>query len=744
MNTDTVETTIIDGDILETTFEAVGTEFDRFTYALICESSGEFIEAVPYVYARNIPRLVLEIIPLTEYPTQQKYAIRNEVLCVKSDMVESIIRLVRTQESTISVVYRQVQDYRQLNAFDGTIRTVISKQLRAFFSSIRVGNTSGEGIFWLPENYAGDTNEDEDIIETDYEDRTRRNICAHIRSRPLPMAHLIPVSLEDSIMLRELITLMPEIDDYAQQTHFVPFLRHDINNSGLKTLMAEEFRCVKNEEVITPEANFIFTEEHMNDTTKPTITEARANLRYYVGDYLDELDLSQSFITGSAISASIIRSNHIHGEYTREVMIDLLYPKVLTQLSPEDLTRLRTDNVDVWNIMAISNTEGKMVKGDDIMTFTIKSGSDVDIAIDNTVSDDEYREIVNKHFTTIKRYCPYVKMVENLKAKGDWTYLIYTDNPDYVPVFRTVELYRSSFRNICTHHVGAVRGCFTSQWSDRPQFYLTASAMWTSFHKSTPNYHYFAGKKSNPQDVIIKNLQRGIRVSDEVLDGLIRNYISDKNIELSKFPLYKGRNVPYSVFSGGLEYPFVREEIQRLAREEARRRQRAADQDRQRFARENERREREERQRIQRENEKRAREERKRVTREVEQALFLGRNDIVLPDGITPQQPIRPLGTPVYDHTVAGDGLRNPGLTLPKNNGPTRDGAKLEGPISDDTNFMGMPLQPNTTLQGTNGTQVRIPQANISTALLQGTNGTQVRIPQANISTVHIPAIPRL
>lgn len=89
--------------------------------------------------------------------------------------------------------------------------------------------------------------------------------------------------------------------------------------------------------------------------------------------------------------------------------------------------------------------------------------------------------ITQRHFDVIRHYYPYVKIREYTKPKGDWNYVIYTDDPRYIPVFRTVEIYRSSFRNICSNHVGAVRGCFTSRWSQRPEFYLTSSAVMTGF-----------------------------------------------------------------------------------------------------------------------------------------------------------------------------------------------------------------------------------------------------------------------
>jgi hypothetical protein len=179
--------------------------------------------------------------------------------------------------------------------------------------------------------------------------------------------------------------------------------------------------------------------------------------------------------------------------------------------------------------------------------------------VDNTVTDDQYRAIAASHFETIRKYYPAVAIREYTKPKGDWNYVIYMTDLTLVPYFRQVEIYRSSFRNICSHHVGAVRVAYTSHWSNAgavPHFYCTASAMWTFKYHQTPNYHYFAGRKSNPQDIIIKYKMRGIDVADEVLKELIDHYIVQRNIVIRVLPFYSGRNVPYSLFAAAQEYQY--------------------------------------------------------------------------------------------------------------------------------------------------------------------------------------------
>lgn len=567
-------TTIIDGDILEDTFEEFGHVYDRFTHIIVCDMSGTAIRAVPYTYARNIRRVreSVSVVSLQTHPAFSEYAIKDELLQVISLNPEILYSLIDKQDAIVPALHQELHELEQLEILEESSAESLGNRLILFLKSIKVGNFSGEGVFWLPENYTheGEDSEDDQGDNEDYEDYIRRVICVHIKCRRLPMAHIMPISSDRLLMMTELIDSLNnynlDIRHHIAQSHFVPLLksRWNINEYALKTLMAEEFRCVKNEEHVDCNNCFIFDESHMkiSENTVP-IEEAHERLRYYVGDYLNDLDMSHSFITGSAITACLIKTSVDHSIESWEERIDILYPKIITEFEPEVLETLRDENITLWNIRAVSETEGVMVKGQKSYSFAIKAGSDVDIAVDNTVSDEQYRQIAQNHFEVIRLYYPYVKLREYTKPKGDWNYIIYTDDPCYIPAFRPVEIYRSSFRNICSHHVGAVRGCYTSRWSTEgnPMFYLTASGVWTSMFHSTPNYHYFAGRKSNPQDIIVKNMQRGVNIADEILSEKITNYIDRKGIKLSHMPFYCGTGVPFSVFAASYEWKDYQEQL---------------------------------------------------------------------------------------------------------------------------------------------------------------------------------------
>ena len=559
--------------------EGFRTRCDKFTHVIVCDPEGVAVGGVPYMYARNISYVTknMAIVPSQTHPTCGKFSVRGELLQVTSHNPQAIFSLVAKQDAVVPNIHEELYDLQKLDSFDVESTRAMVNRLVCFLKSIRLQDSYGDSLYWAPENYQEEGEECEQMNGEAYEDYTRRAICSHIKSAPLPMTRITPISDDRLDMMSEIMDLFHNTHDVIEEgisyTHFAPILRNskNIRRSALRTLMSEEFRCIKNDEYVDGNSCFVFNESHMRKVkgTVP-VDEAHERMGYYVGDYLRDLDMSHSFITGSAITACIIKTGVDEKIEHWDKRIDVLYPKVLTTFDPIVHESLKNENVALWNIRAVSQTEGLMVKRGESVSFTIKDGSDVDIAVDNTVSDEEYRQIAQGHYETIKRYYPYVKLREHTKPKGDWNYVVFTDDPLYIPVFRTVEIYRSSFSNICSHHVGAVRGCYTSLWSDTPQFYLTASAMWTSMHRSTPNYHYFAGRKSNPQDIIIKNMQRGIGVSDERLRELIDEYIDRKNIVLSHMPFYCGIGVPSSVFSASLEWKEYRDIV--LAREARRRR----------------------------------------------------------------------------------------------------------------------------------------------------------------------------
>jgi hypothetical protein len=560
-----------DSVILENTFSDHTGKHDYFPHLIVTDLSLNPKGVVKYIYAIYNQRIREGIgyAPAQNFPGYEEYAVNGNVIYFPSSQPDIFIGIINRRENFIPDLYQEVREAGQVEILDEATADSIIVRLISFLSTMKIGSYNGQGIMWYPENYQGSIDEAEQRPNEEYEEYTRRRICNHIKSRPLPMARFPSIPEEHIQYLNEMMSSLAnhrDITNVVSKSYFATVFRHrsDMNVFALRSLMTDEFRCIKNNEVVDNNSIFIFTDEQLDTygTTIPT-KEARNILRMYVGDYLDQLDLSRSYITGSAMTAAIIQTRR-HNELKVDEMIAIHYPVILTSMSTSDLSRFHDgENINLWNPRAISTKEGVLSKGAESISFTIRPGSDVDIAIDNSVTDEEYDQIANRHYEIIRQYHPYVKMQKIMKPRGDWNYVIYTDDPQFLPIFRTVEMYRTTFRNICSHHVGAVRGCYTSRWTESPQFYLTASAIYTSHAHATPNYHYFAGKKSTPQDVIVKNLQRGIDVLDQVLGEIIADYMRTKNIELSYLPFYLGKNVPYSIFAAGIEYSYAIETLRR-------------------------------------------------------------------------------------------------------------------------------------------------------------------------------------
>jgi hypothetical protein len=489
---------------------------------------------------------------------------KEEVLYLQldADIKSNMISVIRRRMQFISDIYQEIKAANVCTLPEFDSRRFVDA-LCSHLASLTLSCEYGSGIFWCPENYIGDVDESE-INIMNREDYYRRLICGQVRATPLPMAHIYPLPSEEIDQLAEIINILrnDRLEEMVGKTPYVRALcrymamrsHYRLPRSAYISLMADEFRCVKTEDVVTPDVPFIHTDEQLSSLITHSPERARELLGYYIGFPVEEFDLSRSMITGSAMSACLMsRSPSSSPEQT----IDVLYPPVITVVSEQDQIRLR-ENLGNWDIRALSRDQGIATCAGQTIEFTIKSGSDVDIAVDDTVTDDEFEAIAHNHLAVVRRVYPTAQLSRYDKPKGDWNYLIYIDEPDLRPVFREIEIYRSNLRNICSHHVGSVRGCYTAMWSEEPRFYITTSALWTYANGMTPNYHYFAGRKSNPQDVIIKNMQRGFEIAhgyrrNDGLYDIIQEYIEAANIRLSSSPFYTGRNVAFSLFSAHLE-----------------------------------------------------------------------------------------------------------------------------------------------------------------------------------------------
>lgn len=288
--------------------------------------------------------------------------------------------------------------------------------------------------------------------------------------------------------------------------------------------------------------------------------DARRNLDEYLGGYLDLLDLTKSYITGSAAMSSVLAPPfrwrfESHAEY-----LSSFYPPVYTAAAdPAALSVALAAMTREWQAReelrryseldasyplftfgemvgdhgtikfaaiahSFANLPNKFV--DELLrgtehTFTITPGADVDIAID--AEGDAFDAIAEGHFRAIQQVFPATRLERIERGRAPMYRVVSTEAPGKVAGFREVEMYPAGWADICTHHVGMVRLAFTAA-SGAPQFHLAASCLRAGLDRGVHNYYYFASRKVEPQEVVLKYAARGyppLHFPGELKDGLL-------------------------------------------------------------------------------------------------------------------------------------------------------------------------------------------------------------------------------
>jgi hypothetical protein len=333
-------------------------------------------------------------------------------------------------------------------------------------------------------------------------------------------------------MLREILAFIPAAEQnivigLIERSPFVSALKGTphLSEIGLEILIAEEHRWIQGGDPVDPTSPFIFDLESFAClSANPEVSkQAYQNLGYYVGSYLDDLDLSRSCLTGDAIRAAVFQTRVDHLFETTPDRIEILFPIILTSMDSSDHERIRIDDPRSWTLQIRDATHGCATR-DSSLSFQWWHGSYVTLAIDPTLASEEVEVIARNHYATIRARCPFVKF----KAEGSHRYLIYTDDLDHIPKFRPVEILPCEW---VTH-----AGAYTSKWNvgaTAPQFYLPASGVWMSkYFEMSPG--------SAPTGHPYQNL---MWISEDVPDGVKYSYL----------PFHSGRNIPTSIFGAQVE-----------------------------------------------------------------------------------------------------------------------------------------------------------------------------------------------
>ncbi len=304
--------------------------------------------------------------------------------------------------------------------------------------------------------------------------------------------------------------------------------------AALKALCDEELACVSDRAEggrVTPEAPFVLPLGELGhaysifrDPDAPrrrvplfAADEAARNLDVYLGGYLEHLDLSRSYITGSAALSSALRPGRRLAFDSHADYLSVYYPDRYTSFdSPRAFAALATASVDErlngerTPPFLVFEGERPAVSPpgtEDRFTFSTRPGSDVDIVVD--AEGEEFEEVARSHLGAVRRRFPDAVLVRVDREKSP----LYRIDPGPVRPegFREVEIYPGSWAKIMTHHVGMARLAYTAAGAEAPRFLLAASCALSAAVGGSVNYYYFCSRKTTPQEIILKYVARGFR-----------------------------------------------------------------------------------------------------------------------------------------------------------------------------------------------------------------------------------------
>ena len=196
------------------------------------------------------------------------------------------------------------------------------------------------------------------------------------------------------------------------------------------------------------------------------IDEIKKRLNIFIGGYLNDLDLSKSAITGSAMTACPIITKYETRCKNFEEFIDIFYGKTTTIPEFPDFNRFLSNYYEFYQEGDEKNNqikEGKLLVAR--QSFKITGGTDVDILV-NTNDIKEFDMIAEKHINVIRKHYPQVMIKQIVVHSGGHKYKVQFPNHEQ----RDVEIYMASVDNIVSYHLGCVRAYYSSIHENRSEF----------------------------------------------------------------------------------------------------------------------------------------------------------------------------------------------------------------------------------------------------------------------------------
>lgn len=246
-----------------------------------------------------------------------------------------------------------------------------------------------------------------------------------------------------------------------------------------------------------------------------SVEAARMRLDAFAGGYVADLDLSESYISGSAIFVAMAHVwDHefmfdTFGEYL-EVWWPARSTAPVRGMKLADLAgKFDALNANACPVSVKSQPETgdvTLAVGSEEYTYKFGEGSDVDIAV-VADSPEKLESVARKHYAVIRARYPEVEL-----AKHERRWRIISGAGSAAPI-RPVEIYmvHSQWR-WCTHHLPFARGAYTAcglPSGSAPRFLLAASFLQAISAKYIGNdYRYFASRTKKPIEILFKYMHK--------------------------------------------------------------------------------------------------------------------------------------------------------------------------------------------------------------------------------------------
>jgi hypothetical protein len=311
-----------------------------------------------------------------------------------------------------------------------------------------------------------------------------------------------------------------------------------------KRLLAYENSLVRENLQNDPEYNFGIINS-LGENSSELFGKFKELLNKFSNGMLEIFDLRKCVITGSSICYAL--TNLLKTVNEEEESFD--FEKCLKEDFPSFNTIFESDpsELDCLYIKKIhidtQSESGKVTtKSGKTFCFKITPGADLDVYFPESISDQEFKEEVEKIFNKAKERFQNLVLKENLKANGKISFTIKASDFATRLQFREIELYRTKEYQFATHHVPMVRGAFTSLFDGEEKVYFTNSL--SLIAKGIPcTYNYFCSKKNSVLDILLKYYFRGYeRISMDC--RILKNL--KKHIEANKIKKF---NVIFNIFN---------------------------------------------------------------------------------------------------------------------------------------------------------------------------------------------------